>query len=391
MPSNDTAPNFSLLTEFDATQWSGLDLFSRGSNQITMPTFAQGEGFYLDAVSFLNGRGAPAGYSLGDRINTASNFGTWSITIDENDKIKIECSELFKVAFSSGVDVLGVGSTSYSANALSFTCPNDWTRGVISAGKYSFRNSTDSLTFVVNFLLFVNKQDLVIAIRERGTTNDIDDVNTTNCLEQLDINANSSSEIHWYIDNNGHVNCDYDLSLSDITWDSVSFRDALGFTGDEVVSTTVYSKTITASNPLKGALFPSRPIESHHLSVESVVDYQRIIGGGYTSNSRGAYTSSILRFHLDASADQKDLYKHFIDSFVPYVATGEKIVFYQEWGDSRRASTSVASNYGLLYTVEDEGYKGRILGHLTDPTSFDLSYPSRIRRRVPISMRIEHE
>ena len=127
--------------------------------------------------------------------------------------------------------------------------------------------------------------------------------------------------------------------------------------------------------------------------IETVSDFGRIIGGGYTSNSRGAYTTSSLRFHLDAAQDQKDLYRHFTDNFIPYVATGEPITLYQEWGDSRRSATSVerAGAYSSLYTIEDDGYKGRIKGTLTDPSTFDLTYPSRIRRRVPVNLMIEHD
>jgi len=234
-------------------------------------------------------------------------------------------------------------------------------------------------------------QDVLCMMR---SGNDID--NVSNTLQKIHSTALSDDDLRWLITDDGYVQLKYKTSLGSFSWDSTSFRDRLGFTGDETVSTSITTPTfdtITASYPLAGALFPSRPLESHHLNVQSLSDFQRIIGGGYTSNSRGSYITSVIRFHLDASQDQKDLYRHFTNKFVPYVATGEKLTIYQEWGDSRRSSTIVdrEGNYSNLYTVEDDGYKGRIIGHLVDPSSFDLFYPSRIRRRVPINIRLEHE
>ena len=393
MPSNDHSPNFALFTEFDATQWSGVNLFTHGAVTVQMPTFSQGEGFYDDALIFLNGRASTSGLSLTQQITDASTFGTWSIELSADDKIIIIGSVEFTIEpININQDYLGFGGTVTSllvGSKYHATAPNDWTRGNINNGQYTINEVGGAGSFSFTEVQ-AGGQDVLSMIR---TGNDAD--NISNTLQKIHSTALSDDDLRWLITDDGYVQLKYKTSLGSFSWVSTSFKKRLGFTGGEAVNTSLVTPTfdtIKASYPLAGALFPSRPIESHHLMIESVSDYHRIIGGGYTSNTRGAYTSSILRFHLDASQDQKDLYRHFIDQFIPYVGTGDKITFYQEWGDSRRASTIVEQegSYSSLYTIEDNGYKGRIIGHLTDPTSFDLSYPSRIRRRVPISMRIEH-
>lgn len=396
MPLNNPSPNFALLSSFNARTWSGVNVYDRGSNNITLPTFAIGEGIYEDGISFLNGRGSDGGFSTGDLIQAGSAFGTnWTITINSSDKVVISCDDSFKIRFKSGSDDLGVGSSSFGAASTSFTCPNDWTRGSnIKTASYEVVDSSDANSFTFNISSGLNSQDIVVAIRERGTTNDIDDVNSTNCLEALDITANSNDNIKWYINDQGHVECMYKNTVADITWVSTTFRDRLGFSGSESSSGTTI-KTITADHPLPGSLFPSRPYQRHHLQTDTITQARRKIGGGYTSNFVGSYVQSLLDFDLDALLDEKDLYRHFTNNFVGYIPSGERINFYQGWGDSRRALITSEIDvsqpaYDLLYTSEDNGDQGRIRASIVNNGMISLAYPNRLRRRVPISMTLEH-
>ena len=396
MPLNNPSPNFALLSSFNARTWSGVNVYDRGSNNITLPTFAIGEGIYEDGISFLNGRGSDGGFSTGDLIQAGSAFGTnWSVTINSSDKVVISCDDSFKIRFKSGSDDLGVGSSSFGTASTSFTCPNDWTRGSnIKTASYEVVDSSDANSFTFNISSGLNSQDIVVAIRERGTTNDIDDVNSTNCLEALDITANSNDYIKWYINDQGHVECMYYNTVADITWVSTTFRDRLGFSGSESPSGTVI-KTITADHPLPGSLFPSRPYQRHHLQTDTITQARRKIGGGYTSNFVGSYIQSILDFDLDALLDEKDLYRHFTNNFVGYIPSGERINFYQGWGDSRRALITSDIDvsqpaYDLLYTSEDNGDQGRIRASVVNNGMISLAYPNRLRRRVPVSMTLEH-
>ena len=121
---------------------------------------------------------------------------------------------------------------------------------------------------------------------------------------------------------------------------------------------------------------------------------RRLIGGGYVSNFIGSYVTSILSFDLDALLDQVDDYRHFTDRWMPYCSSGERINIYLGWGDSRRALltaevTADQPAYDLLYTSEDNGEYGRVRGSLTINT-LDLSYPTRLKRRVPVTIEVEH-
>ena len=397
MPLNNPSPNFALLSAFNARTWSGVNVFNRSSNNVTLPTFGTGEGIYDDAISFLNGRGSESGFAMSDLLQSTSNFGTnWSVSINSSDKVLISCDDSFKVRLKSGDDILGLGSSTFATAATSFTCPNDWTRGSdLDDSQYEFQNAAGSSSFSFVITGRLNVQDLIVAIRERGTTSDVDDVNTANNLEKRDLVANTASQyIKWYINDNGHVECMYSNAINDITWVSTSFRDRLGFSGNETPSGTFFKK-LSADYPLPGALYPTRPYQDHHMQTQTVSQSRRKIGGGYASNFVGSYVQSILSFDLDALLDTKDLYRHFTNNFIEYIGNGERITFYQNVGDSRRSLITSGINvsqpaYDLLFTSEDNGNTGRIRCSLVDANTINLVYPNRLKRRVPVSLVLEH-
>jgi hypothetical protein len=112
---------------------------------------------------------------------------------------------------------------------------------------------------------------------------------------------------------------------------------------------------------------PSRPYQQNHVNVENVGQSRRRIGGGYTSNYIGTYRTSVLGFDLDARLDLIDLYQHFIHKWVPHASEGERVNFYQVWGDSRRSLitgdvTSSQPAHDLIFTSSRNGFEGRIRG-----------------------------
>ena len=99
-------------------------------------------------------------------------------------------------------------------------------------------------------------------------------------------------------------------------------------------------------------------------------------------------------YDLDARLDSVDLYRHFTDKFINFISEGERINFYQVWGDSRRSLISEDVNsdqaaHGLVFTSSRNGYEGRIRASLITK-EYELVYPSNLRRRVPVRMRLEH-
>ena len=401
MPFENTAPQFGLLSAFDARAYSGVELFSRsGGSAVSMQTFTQGLGVYEDLLFFLNARVSHQDLAATGQISTTANFGTsWKVTLNEDDKVVVTSDVDFTLDTLGTVDALGFGSSQLNATLSGsnyiVTAPNNWTRGSINLGDVSYRVREVGGSGDFNFpAINVYMQDVSVFLRDRQTTSD-DDVFSETDLNKLDTLAQSNNNISWFLDDNGRVNCSYLTSIGDITWSSSAFRDLLGFTGDETA--TIYSTSyslLTATHKPVGVLIPSRPYQSHHLRVQNESQSRRLIGGGYVSNFIGSYVTSILSFDLDALLDQTDDYRHFTDRWMPYCSAGERINIYLGWGDSRRALltaqiTADQPAYDLLYTSEDNGEYGRVRGSLTINT-LDLSYPTRLKRRVPVTIEVEH-
>jgi hypothetical protein len=273
------------------------------------------------------------------------------------------------------------------------TAPNDWTRGFLSLSDVTYRidevGSSDNFNFP---LLLSDIQDVSVFIRGHDE-GDADDFGLSS-LQELDNTAQARTDITWTITDEGFTRCYYPTSKGDVSWTSTTLRDLLGFTGNETPVVDGTFSRVTSTHKNAGVLLPSRPYQSHHLKVENVGQSRRKIGGGYVSNFIGSYVTSSLAFDLDALLDESDDYRHFTERFVPLVGPGERINFYQGWGDSRRALRTaqvVGSQeaYDLLYTSEDNGDQGRVRGSLVS-SDFDLAYPTRLRRRVPVSLEIEH-
>jgi len=397
MPLNDPSPNFGLLTALDLRNLSGVTVFTRsGGYDVDMPIFTDNEGIYEDTLFFLNARATDGALNASTLLASDSSFGTtWTISINSSDKIVITSDVEFTITSTGAVDALGfsspVTSTLVGSDYVA-TAPSDWLRGIVSledidyqfdySGGGSFNYPSASLDI----------QDLPSWIRDTAE-NDADDFNLTS-LQNLDIIARGSSSITWLLTSAGLTQCCYNTSLGDITWSSTTIRDLLGFTGSETPVVDGSVSRLTSTRKPSGVLIPTRPYQNHHLSTQNLSNSRRKIGGGYVSNYIGTYITSILQFDLDALLDSQDDYRHFTNEFLPLVSGGERINFYQAWGDSRRALITADVNstqpaYDLLYTSEDNGSYGRVRGTLVT-TDYDLNYPTRLRRRVPVSMEIEH-
>tara|TARA_R100000951_G_C2649162_1_gene183743 strand:+ start:18 stop:1232 length:1215 start_codon:yes stop_codon:yes gene_type:complete len=402
--NTNPAPNFGLLaSNIDFSSYNAKP-FSRGATAVT-DTWTSS---YEDMISFLNGRGMASGKDLAANLLASSNFGTaWYIDIDENDKIEISSDVAFKIKYNSSTtldnpsNVLGYGSgftNSGGASSLgpklanSIAATAEWERGMVKDFSYRIvQTSGGSAEFFFNFS--GRAQDVVIAIRSRGNA-DIDDTASAT-LEGADVSANGGGDTRWMIDDSGYV-VNTSIGLTAITWNAnaLELRNFLGFTGSESSTTENGYTILKATHPCTSVLVPSRPYQNNHLKVDNVSQSRRKIGGGYASNFIGSYISSELGFDLDARLDEIDLYRHFTDRFISYVSEGERINFYQVWGDSRRALITADVNnlqvaHNLIYTSSRNGYEGRIRGSMITK-AFDLIYPTRLRRRVPVRVRIEH-
>ena len=395
------SPNFALLTSTDFSNVAAR-VGSRGATPVTSTWSSD----YEDVISFLNGRGMGTNLDLSTLLTTSSNFGTtWKVAIDANDKVEISADVAFKVQYNSSssltgvADVFGIGTSFVNSGGASAISPflahslsasSDWIRGEIVALSYTIREVGGSDEFTFNFT--GGAQDLIVACRSRGN-GDIDDLNTST-LEGAD-KAVTSTDTRWFVNNDGHV-VNSAIATAAWSWNSsdTSIRDYLGFTGNEAVTLVNGYSTLTATHPCSGVLVPSRPYQQNHVNVENVGQSRRRIGGGYTSNYIGTYRTSVLGFDLDARLDLIDLYQHFIHKWVPHASEGERVNFYQVWGDSRRSLitgdvTSSQPAHDLIFTSSRNGFEGRIRASIIS-NQFDLMFPNNMRRRVPVTMRLEH-
>ena len=349
MPLNNPAPNFALLASFDMRGQSEQTVFTRNGNAVALPTYASDSGVFEDVLFFLNGRISSATVNATSNTDNVSTFGSdWTVSVNSSDRIQISSDTEFTVTYTGITDALGFGSSTVSSVLVGSdyvaTAPNDWLRGVVILDDLTYRidevggGSGTFNTPAVN----ADVQDVPTWLRS-SSTSDVDSFGLTS-LQALDNSATSTAtDITWLINDEGFTQCYYRSSLGDITWNSTAIRDALGFTGDEspVVDGTI--KRLTATYKPHSLLLPSRPYQGHHLRAENVSQSRRKIGGGYVSNYIGTYVSSVLRFDLDALLDSQDDYRHFTDKFLEQCSDGERLNFYQSWGDSRRALITAKS------------------------------------------------
>lgn len=405
MPSTDSAPNFALLTECDLRDLSAVTLYRR---LLTTISITMADVVYLDIIDFLNGYSA--NQTIADNANfyatTASSgtAGDWVIGIDEADKIYVQADDPFDIDYNAGTDYLGIGSTTISAVASGSkyvaTMPNDWVRGRV-LGPWSF-NLTPDTESAFTVTIDGEYQDLRVSLRDPGAESDADDDNATLSLSYIDntrMGLSGLNSVRWLIDEEGHAVVSYPSSVADLTWHNTKLRNLLGFTAYETPTALGGSSSyqrLRATFPCAMMLLPTRPVERHQLSTDTMATARRRLGGGQVSNRLATYTTSRVNFYLDAAADSRDLYQHWGDRFFPYTGPGQRLTYVGEWGDSRRHAPPMAviggayirNKYGELYTIQPE--RGRYIGRLNE-AQFDLNYPGRLNRRVPLALSIEHD
>ena len=408
MPSTDSAPNFALLTECDLRDLSGVTLYQRSTTNISI---TMADVVYLDMMDFLHGYSATQ--SIADSLEYAASTasppsataGTWSIYINTDDRVVISNTALsFTLDHRKGSDYLGAGDAVLSSTLVganhTIEMPNDWTRGTLT-GLITYRITPDTEG---NFDLEIDGeyQDVRVALRNPGTESDADDDNATLSLSHIDtttMGLSGLNSVRWLIDEEGYAVVSYPTLVTDLTWASTKLRNLLGFTGDEsptaLGSGSDYQR-LRASFPCAMVLLPTRPVERHQLSSDTMATARRRLGGGQVSNRLATYTTSRVNFYLDAAADSRDLYQHWGDRFIAYTGPGQRLTYVGEWGDSRRHSPPMAvidgaytnNRYSELYTIQPE--RGRYIGRLNE-AQFDLNYPGRLNRRVPLALSIEHD
>jgi len=90
MPREEFHVRSAIAARQDARQYSGLDLFNRGSGNVASPIFTDiGSGLFSDVVGYLNDRGNRLGAELDSMLETATGLDI-VVGITADDKVYIE-------------------------------------------------------------------------------------------------------------------------------------------------------------------------------------------------------------------------------------------------------------------------------------------------------------
>ncbi|MCB9553494.1 MAG: hypothetical protein H6705_16755 [Myxococcales bacterium] len=415
MPDTRRSPRFALASAFDARPWSGADLFERGElDPIAMPEWGTGEGVYLDALHFLHGFGSAEAFDA-----DLAAFGV-TIELDEQDRVVITNAGDADVTLAGqagnvwwGLPTVGTLINKEGGQLVG----TDWRRGIVTAGPTS---SPPRLVFSVDGELGFFRappekgwvQDVRVGLRTRGEVEDLDDITTT--LEALDNATNDSTDLgyRWGVDDDGHVYWTGTAAeaADGITWLDATFRDRLGFTGDEPVGSdnpgagpgfvagVMYYQR--AARPLPGLIVPTRPMSAMIIEQEEESEALRLTDGSFASSWIGTYTGYAIEWWLDGPAGAVDLHHHWLQLRERYVHAGEPLTLYWTWGDSRRRLhphevTADRTAYDLLHTTDRRGYAGRSLGRLhgdggaNERIEWQSAIWLRARRQTRIALREE--
>ncbi len=396
MPSYDKSPNFMLMSDFDARNFTST-LYTRAGSNIALNS--NGRVVFNDPVYFLNGRGQSATTSLKACLE-ADRGNVWTISIDSQDRITWGCSVSQSIDIntgSGGGDIWGLEDNYLEMYSSTAVFPNQWQRcnklfwsaGSALYGKITYNGS--STVYPTYYPSFPVAQDIPSLLSVRSGSG-------IYCLQSAE-EALFSDYVQWVLRDDGRVmqvvNYVANANLINFTWADTVFRDRLGFSGLETWQTLYGRKVMIADNVMPGIIAPSRPYEDHQIAFDRLSDTRRKGDGSYGTNFKGNFTRSILRFYVDGIADTQDDYRRFVFDLGDYFYIGAKINLVQEVGEPRlnRMTTQISTSspaYSLTHTSEDNGMHGIITGTITSITS-DLPFENRIMRRIPVSMEIAHD
>ena len=109
MPRNEFAPNFCLMSDFDARLYTST-LYTREGQNVSLPSASQI--VFDDPIQFLNGRGQSTNYSL--LWGSANNFSNGYVVIPPSSNLAVQNTSIQAVTINGG---LSVASALYSTGA----------------------------------------------------------------------------------------------------------------------------------------------------------------------------------------------------------------------------------------------------------------------------------
>lgn len=408
MPSNNPSPIPAFLAELSLRSFSGVEVFRRDTTSTTtVATFTPSQGRFEDWLDVLSGRGS--GTSLQEDLTSVSTTpSTITIGLDSSDRFYLECAR-HNFAITANDGFFGFAAAGQAAAAAGppyrLTATSEWTRGTYSLSTIGITPSTSGAHFAIPEYPAM-AQSAITILRNRGSVGDADDATPTLPIEHRDNASNDvfTQRIHWFVDVDGHVVWAMDgtanIASVGVTWIDTDFRDLLGFSGNESLSSAGALPWIVnyqvADYPAPACIIPSRPVERITRSAERIGSAIRLTSRQVVGHNIMTAQSVSVDWWIDGPADVTDLHRHWMERVVPYMTTGQRVSFYGEWGDPRRGLTRYGvtasqPSYDVLYTTEKDGERGRFRGRvamIAAPTE-SVDWPGRERRRAPVALTLE--
>lgn len=398
-------PRFALASSFDARGWANTEVMTIEGVPIVIPNYSGDSGLYLNVVQFLNGYGSDSTKTFQDDLEaglTAVGLdpADYTVSINSDDKFQIDIPDanVALVVTASddnlfwGFDADGEGDpTGYGESLIASL---DWLREPIKYDTLTdpprltfeaFENGTGSLgTFKIpTTAAWI--QNPVVHFRERGSVGDRLDPDLDTFEDILNSALDGSDRIRvLIIDGRVTIISSTFTDLSGIVWNSTTFRDRLGFSGNETPFATGVSggndiRGIQADYRLPGFIEPVRPLISLNPRHEQIGSVLRLADGSFSSINIGHYFSWELTFKLQGPVTNLDEHVHFMRQCLPYFSRGSQVTLFQDWGDTRlrlfeHEVTSSQPLYDESFTSQGNGYHGAILGRIHESNFEELLY-----------------
>ena len=390
-----------LLAQFDAKAWSGVEIFARDTSTVSLPTYSGlGGGIYADALDFLNGRGVAAAEAWPAYLSTAwaagGAAGTVTLEIDPTTgHLAIEASATdFEITEDASLAILGFDAAGHDvvggAAPYRRVAPNPFKLGEVELLEFEITAGPA----VINMFDSRYVQDVITAMRAHGG-GDADDRAATSSVQYQDATANGLT-VRWGIDQYGHCTIGRATSSTDaLAWSSTSFRDRLGFSGNEVETTSGPISILRADYPMPGVIVFADGLDSDMPDDDDVGAGAELIGHGAAGLTIGSRRFSKITAHITGPAAARDTHEHYRARFLPYAPPSKPVALYRMWGDPRRRLrafdvTSTQAAHDLVYTTGAGGYRGRFDGHraANDSRSVQIAWDGDIMQQAQITMRV---
>jgi len=356
------SPTIAILSGFDATAWSGNAVMLQGVKATVLPVFTANEGEYRDVISFLNGYGSQTNRTLkAEVVAGGTGAGVWDLYMDTEDRLVLtNDTDTFSISSGSSVYGFSTGQASVVVGGLNvIQADSEWARGVYDLNAVTVTQGASTFKFP-STANEIRVQSVPVHLEDAGTAGGTLESRNNDALD------NASRRIRWGLTDDGHVYW-YATSMvaaTAITWISTSFRDRLGFSGDEVLVSGAGRTYQIADNPCPGAIVLQRPALRLNRGWEHVGSNLRLADGSYATAQRGDFHSTELEVFISGpmgNANREDI--HWERQMVKYLYPGAPVTLFQDWGDTRiRGFVALNESYSGTVTVQNEGERGRIIG-----------------------------